>query len=240
MIIYREVSKRFGAHVAVERLSVPIGKGEVVALLGPNGSGKTTTLKMAAGLIRPDAGEVTIGEPPRPPACAEARRILSFLPQRVGFAEALTGREVLHFYSALRGVARARCEVVLQRVALADAADRHVGEYSGGMVQRLGLAVAMLPEAQVLLLDEPTAALDPDGLAAFYAIVEEQRRKGRTILFTSHQIGDLEHVADRFLVMVNGRLVAELTQEALHQRLAERGSTRLDTLYSDLVRAGGR
>lgn len=227
MIIYRDVLKRFGAHVAVDRLSMPVATGEVVALLGPNGSGKTTTLKVAAGLIRPDAGEVVVGEPPRSPWTPEARRVLSFLPQRVAFPEALSGREVIEFYCRLRGVREQRVETVLSFASLTSAADRLVGTYSGGMIQRLGLAVALLPEPDALLLDEPTAALDPDGLEAFYAALHEYRRQGRTVLFTSHQVGDVERLADRFVVLVNGRLVAELTQAALRERLGIRGAIRL-------------
>lgn len=227
MIIFREVVKRFGATVAVDRLSVPVARGEVVALLGPNGSGKTTTLKMAAGLIAPDAGEVTIGEPPRPPSAPAARRAISFLPQRVAFPDALTGTEVVDFYRRLRGIPDARTHAVLRVASLNGAAERPVSTYSGGMLQRLGLAVAMLPDADVLLLDEPTAALDPEGLAAFYALVERRRRDGGTVLFTSHQVGDVERLADRFLVLVRGRLVAELTQAALRDRLSARGFMRL-------------
>jgi Cu-processing system ATP-binding protein len=227
MIIYREVTKQFGNHVAVDRLSVPIARGEVVALLGPNGSGKTTTLKIAAGLIQPGGGEVVIGEPPQTPSSPAARRLLSFLPQRVAFPDALTGAEVVEFYRALRDVPPARTDAVLRFASLDGAADRQVSTYSGGMLQRLGLAVAMLPDAEILLLDEPTAALDPDGLSAFYALIERRRREGRTVLFTSHQVGDVERLADRFLVLVRGRLVAELTQAALRDRLAERGTIRL-------------
>jgi Cu-processing system ATP-binding protein len=227
MIIFRDVTRRFGSHVAVDRLSVPIARGEVVALLGPNGSGKTTTLKIAAGLVRPDGGEVVIGEPPQTPSSPSARRLVSFLPQRVAFPDALTGAEVVEFYRRLRGLPAARTEAVLRFASLALAAERPVSTYSGGMLQRLGLAVAMLPDADILLLDEPTAALDPDGLAAFYALVERGRLEGRTVLFTSHQVGDVERLADRFLVLVRGRLVAELTQAALRERLADRGDIRL-------------
>lgn len=227
MIIFRDVVKRFGAQVAVDGLSVPIGRGEVVALLGPNGSGKTTTLKMAAGLIRPDAGDVSIGEPPSAPWHPDARRIVSFLPQRVAFPEALTGIEVIDFYRRLRELPASRTDAVLRFASLNAAAARPVSTYSGGMVQRLGLAVAMLPEAGALLLDEPTAALDPDGLATFYTLVGRGRTEGRTVLFTSHQVGDVERLADRFLVLVNGKLVAELTQAMLRDRLAARGTIRL-------------
>ena len=227
MIIYRDVTKRFGANPAVDRLSMPVAAGEVVALLGPNGSGKTTTLKMAAGLIRPDGGEVWVGEPPRAPWRPESRRVLSFLPQRVAFPEALSGREVVEFYCRIRGLGPERVDAVLAFASLALAADRHVSTYSGGMIQRLGLAVALLPEPDALLLDEPTAALDPDGLEAFYGALQAYRQKGRTVLFTSHQVGDVERLADRFVVLVNGRLVAELTQAALRERLGGRGVVRL-------------
>jgi Cu-processing system ATP-binding protein len=227
MIIFRDVLKRFGSTVAVDRLSVPIARGEVVALLGPNGSGKTTTLKIAAGLIRPDAGEVVVGEPPMSPASPLARRAVSFLPQRVAFPEALTGAEVVDFYRRLRDVPEARTDAVLRFASLNGAGDRPVSTYSGGMLQRLGLAVAMLPDAGALLLDEPTAALDPDGLTAFYALIDRRRASGLTVLFTSHQVGDVERLADRFLVLMRGRLVAELTQAALRDQLAARGVIRI-------------
>ena len=120
-----------------------------------------------------------------------------------------------------------RTDEVLRFACLNGAASRAVSTYSGGMIQRLGLAVAALPEAPVLLLDEPTAALDPEGLAAFYALAEERRREGKTILFTSHHLGDVERIADRFAVLVEGRLVALLSAAELAGRLADRGVLRL-------------
>ena len=116
---------------------------------------------------------------------------------------------------------------MLRFASLNGAGERTVGTYSGGMVQRLGLAVAMLPEAPVFLLDEPTAALDPDGLSAFYGLVEHAREDGRAVLFTSHQLGDAERLADRFAVLVGGRLVDDLTASELKDRLSERGVMRL-------------
>jgi Cu-processing system ATP-binding protein len=227
MIAYRAFTKQFGRHVAVDSLTLEVARGEVVALLGPNGSGKTTTLKAAAGLIRPTAGEVLLGEPPRPAAEPAARRVLSYLPQKVTFPDALTGAEVVEFYRELRGAAPERSAQVLRFAALNGAGARAVGTYSGGMVQRLGLAVALLPDAPAFLLDEPTAALDPDGLCAFYGLVERARDDGRAVLFTSHQLGDAERLADRFAVLVGGRLVASLTAAQLKDRLAERGVMRL-------------
>jgi Cu-processing system ATP-binding protein len=227
VISFRAFSKRFGAHCAVVDLELEVGRGEVVALLGPNGSGKTTTLKAAAGLIEPSAGEVLVGDPPRPARAAAARASLSFLPQRVAFPESLSGREVLEFYRALREVPAGRVDAVLRFAALNGSSGRAVGTYSGGMVQRLGLAVALLPDAPLVLLDEPTAALDPDGLCAFYGLVERARGEGRTVFFTSHQLGDVERLADRFAVLVEGRLAACLTGRELRDRLSERGVMRL-------------
>ncbi len=227
MIVFRSFTKRYGSQRAVESLDLSIGAGEVVALLGPNGSGKTTSLKAAAGLVHPTSGEVLLGQPGRPAGEAAARQALSFLPQRVSFPESLSGREVLEFYRALRGVDAARVEAALRFASLNGSGARAVGTYSGGMVQRLGLAVAMLPDAPVLLLDEPTAALDPDGLCAFYGLVTRRRNEGKTVLFTSHQLGDVERLADRFAILVEGRLVASLTARELQDRLAERGVMRL-------------
>jgi Cu-processing system ATP-binding protein len=225
MIRFHAFAKRYGAVTAVEALNLTIGAGEVVALLGPNGSGKTTSLKAAAGLVAPTAGEVRLrGQPAGDPA---AREILSFLPQRVSFPDVLSGREVLEFYRSLRGVAASRVDDVLRFAALNGSGGRAVGQYSGGMVQRLGLAVAMLPDAPVLLLDEPTAALDPEGLCAFYGLIGQRRGQGKTVLFTSHQLGDVERLADRFAVLVAGRLVATLSERELKDRLAERGVMRL-------------
>jgi Cu-processing system ATP-binding protein len=227
VIAFRAVTKLFGGHAAVAALSLEVAAGEAVALIGPNGSGKTTSLKAGAGLIRPTAGEVLLGRPGRPASEPEARRSLSYLPQRVSFPDALTGSEVVDFYRRLRGAPAARAAEVLRFASLNGAGARAVGTYSGGMTQRLGLAVAMLPDAPILLLDEPTAALDPDGLCAFYGLVQRRRQEGKTILFTSHQLGDAERLADRFAVLVDGRLAALLSATEMAVRLSDRGVMRL-------------
>jgi Cu-processing system ATP-binding protein len=236
MICYQALSKQFGQFLAVDRLSFEVGAGEVVALLGPNGSGKTTALKAAAGLLLPTAGTVLLGRPGLPASTPAARRTISYLPQKVAFPDSLTGLEVLEFYRALRGDASGTVGDALRLASLNGASKRAVGTYSGGMVQRLGLGVAALANAPVMLLDEPTAALDPQGLEAFYGLVETRRREGHTVLFTSHQLGDAERLADRFAVLVAGRLAAVLTQHQLAQRLADRGSLHL-RLTADPERA---
>ena len=227
MVIFHEFSKQFGPVHAVRSLSTSIGAGEVVALLGPNGSGKTTSIKAAAGLVWPTSGSVLLGQPGRPATNPAAREICSFLPQRVSFPDALSGREVVDFYGALRGGTPSRIAEIMQLTALNGAGSRPVGTYSGGMRQRLALAVALLPEAPLLLLDEPTASLDPEGLQMFYGLIDRRRRHGQTVLFSSHQMGDVERLADRFLVLVHGSLAASFTAEELVERLAARGVMRL-------------
>jgi Cu-processing system ATP-binding protein len=223
VIAFHGLSKRFGGVAAVSDLTFEVRRGEVVALLGPNGSGKTTSIKAAAGLIRPTAGCVRIGVPGLPSTDPSARQACSFLPQKVSFPDSLTGHEIVDFYGALRGVSGARARDVMKATGLNGAGARAVGTYSGGMIQRLGLAVAMLPASPVLLLDEPTAALDPDGLCAFYGVIDSRRVDGQTVLFSSHQMGDVERLADRFVVLAGGRLVAALTARELAARLADRG-----------------
>lgn len=227
MIRFTDFTKRYGRRAAVEGLSLEIARGEVVAMIGPNGSGKTTTLKAAAGLTRPTSGTAVLGDPPRPAADAAARALISFLPQRVAFPDSLTGHEVVEFYRRLRAVPAERTDIALTFASLNGASSRAVSTYSGGMSQRLGLAVAILPQAPVLLLDEPTAALDPEGLSAFYSLIEQRKREGGTVLFTSHHLGDAERLADRFAILVSGRLVAMLTGRALAEQLAARGVMRL-------------
>ena len=227
MIEYRAFTKSYAKRTVVDSLTLTVPPGSVVALLGPNGSGKTTSIKAAAGLIRPDSGGVRVGSARWPAEDPRARAACSFLPQRVSFPGALTGREVVEFYRRLRDVPSGSAERVLKFASLNGAGSRAVSTYSGGMVQRLGLAVATLASVDVLLLDEPTAALDPDGLCAFYGLVDERRRAGGSIFFSSHQLGDIERLADRIAVIVGGKLVAELSERELAARLADRGVMRV-------------
>ena len=227
MIEYRAFTKRYDGRTAVDALTLVVPSGSVVALLGPNGSGKTTSIKAAAGLVRPDAGEVLLGHDRLSAGDPRGRRSCSFLPQRVSFPDTLTGREVVEFYRRLRQAPADAADRVLKFASLNGAGARAVGTYSGGMVQRLGLAVATLGTTEVLLLDEPTAALDPEGLSAFYDLVEARRRSGGTVFFSSHQLGDIERLADLVAVIVAGRLVAQYTERDLAARLADRGVMRV-------------
>ena len=237
MIRYQQFTKAYGDRRVVDELTFEVPPGTVVALLGPNGSGKTTSIKAAAGLLRPTSGAVVIGADALAATDPRAREHVSFLPQRVSFPETLTGREVVEFYRRLREAPIEAADRVLKFASLNGAGTRAVGTYSGGMVQRLGLAVASLAQTDVLLLDEPTAALDPDGLCAFYGLIEARRKAGGSVFFSSHQLGDVERLADLMAVIVHGRLVAVLSERELAARLADRGlmRVRLATRISGLL-----
>jgi ABC-type multidrug transport system ATPase subunit len=206
MIQVRGLEKRFGSVKALDGVSFDVAAGETFALLGPNGSGKTTTLKCLAGLTLPTAGQIRINGIDLSGQQVGARSAISYLPQRVAFPEQVTAREVLDFYRRLRKLPPARVEAALEQCAFPDAADRYVSEFSGGMMQRLGIAVAILADAPILLLDEPTASLDPEGAAGFRSFLGSLKDLNKTIVFSSHVLSDVDLLADRVAILVGGRL----------------------------------
>lgn len=221
MIEVKHLTKSFGRFTAVNDVSFEIKDGETFALLGPNGSGKTTTLKCLVGLSVPTAGEISINgldlwRNPR-----EAKRLLSFLPQRLSFHESLTAREVMKFYCDLRKLPTTRVDDVLHNSHFDFNGFSHkpVGDLSGGMIQRLGLAVACLPDSPILLLDEPTVSLDPEGAIRFREFLAMLKAEGKTIVFSSHVLADVERLADRVAILVGGKLVALESIAALREAL---------------------
>ncbi|MGZ8848546.1 MAG: ATP-binding cassette domain-containing protein [Pyrinomonadaceae bacterium] len=215
------LTKKFKNFVAVNNVSFDIERGETFALLGPNGSGKTTTLKCLVGLTLPTSGNITVDGLDVSRKGREAKRLMSYLPQRLSFSDQLTGREVLEFYCRLRRIAPQRIEETLasRDFHFNGFFDKPVGEFSGGMTQRLGLAVACLPDAPVLVLDEPTVSLDPNGAIQFREFLASLKRQGKTIVFSSHVLADVEQLADRVAIMVGGRLVALQSIAALRDEL---------------------
>jgi Cu-processing system ATP-binding protein len=206
MITYTGFSKWFGHVRAVDELHLDVRAGETLALLGPNGSGKTTTLKAALGLVHATAGRVVVGGYDVATDGRHARARLGYLPQRLTFPEGCTARELLCFYARLRRAWVGDAERLLSRVALDDAADRAVDVLSGGMRQRLGLAIALLGAPDALVLDEPTAALDPSGALLLRDLLAEIKREGTTVLLSSHDLAEVASLADRIGIFVAGRL----------------------------------
>jgi ABC-type multidrug transport system ATPase subunit len=208
LIEVTQLTKCFGPMRAVDGVSFAAGPGEALALIGPNGSGKTTTLKCITGLVAPTGGSVRIGGFHSPAESTACRRLLSYLPQRVAFDESLTCREVLTFYARLRKFSLERVQMLLGEWGLDQVSSRPVHELSGGMVQRLGIAVALLPDAPVLALDEPAGSLDPEGVLMLRRVLQEWKAAGRTIILASHSLADVEAAADRVAIFLSGRIAA--------------------------------
>jgi ABC-type multidrug transport system ATPase subunit len=218
VISIRDLRKQFGNHVALDAVSFDVRRGEAFALLGPNGSGKTTLLKAMAGLVSPSSGSIHIGGADIARNGCEVRACICYLPQQPAFGEHLRVREVVAFYAKLRRIPQTRVSEVLELLGCSAFADRFVSELSGGMRQRLGIAVACLPQAPVLLFDEPTASLDPESAAGVRGLIAELKRSGTTIVFASHVLADVEALADRVAILVGGRLLAVHTIDALRRQ----------------------
>ncbi len=229
MIRISGLRKVYGESVAVENVSLEIHEGETFAFLGPNGSGKTTTLKCLVGLTRPTAGTILVAGFNLRHEAKEARRQMSYLPQRVSFHDSLTAREVLEFYRRVRRLPRLRIEEILAAAGFSSNgfADYPVGALSGGMLQRLGLAVACLADTPILVLDEPMVNLDPQGAIAFRGFLTDLKGKGKTIIFSSHILADVQQLADRVAILVGGRLVALEPVEALREGVLQNSKMRL-------------
>jgi ABC-2 type transport system ATP-binding protein len=211
------LTKRYGdAIVAVDGLELRVRRGEVYGFLGPNGAGKTTTLRMLLGLVRPTSGTaVVLGAPPGSP---DGLARIGSLVEAPAFYPYLTGRDNLRVLAGYAGVGEDRVTAVLGEVGLSDRAADRSSTYSLGMKQRLGVAAALLKDPELLILDEPTNGLDPAGMAEMRAFIRSLGAGGRTVVLSSHLMGEIEQVSDRVGVIRAGLLVAEGTVEELRGR----------------------
>ncbi|MFS8640799.1 MAG: ABC transporter ATP-binding protein [Symbiobacteriaceae bacterium] len=205
-------------------MDLEVRAGEVFGLLGPNGAGKTTTILMLLGLTEPTEGWIRVlgHDPVRDPIAV--KRVTGYLPDNVGFYDDMTGRQNLFYTAELNGIPRreaaAEIDRLLSRVGLADAADTRVGAYSRGMRQRLGVADVLLKKPRVVIMDEPTLGLDPEGARAFLQLIRQLANEGMTILLSSHLLHQVQEVCDRVAIFVKGQMIAcgrvdELAEQAL-------------------------
>jgi ABC-2 type transport system ATP-binding protein len=216
----RGLRKRFGPKLAVAELSLSVSRGEVFGFLGPNGAGKTTSLKMLLGLVAPSGGQARVLGAPLGDRRARAK--VGFLPEHFRFHDWLTGRELLRYHGRLQGLGGAdlenRIDQQLTRVDLLDAAERKVREYSKGMLQRIGLAQALIHDPELVFLDEPTSGLDPLGRLLVRDMIRDLKERGVAVFLNSHLLGEVEATCDRVVFIKQGRTVREL-------RLAEAPAT---------------
>jgi ABC-2 type transport system ATP-binding protein len=232
----RALRKTFGAHVAVEGLDLEIARGEVFGLLGPNGSGKTTTIRMLTGLLEPTSGEATVVECDVRTEAEEIRRRIGYMSQKFGLYDDMTVIENLKFYSGvygLRGEAqRARIAELLDELKLAPRAKQLVATLSGGWKQRIALACATAHHPRMLFLDEPTAGVDPAARRRFWEIIYELAARGTTILVTTHYMDEAER-CQRVAFLSRGHLIA---LGAPHEVPAQFGQQTVEDVFVELQR----
>jgi ABC-2 type transport system ATP-binding protein len=235
----RSLTKHYGTFVAVAHLTFEVGAGEIYGLLGPNGAGKTTTILMLLGLSEPTSGEARVLglDPARVPL--EVKRSVGYLPDSVGFYGRLTGRENLDYTARLNGIAPDEAgphiDELLGAVGLVRAADQPTDTYSRGMLQRLGVADALVKSPSVLILDEPTASIDPAGVAELLDLIRRLvAERGLAVLLSSHLLGQVERLCDRVGIFSLGRLIAEGSVAELAVRAGDR-SLGLDEVYRRLA-----
>ncbi|HMJ75087.1 MAG TPA: ATP-binding cassette domain-containing protein [Iamia sp.] len=226
--------KRFGDHQALDGVDLAVAPGTVCGLLGPNGAGKTTAIRILTTLLRPDGGEARVAGHDVVRRAGEVRATIGLVGQSTSVDEVLTGRQNLEMFGRLShlgaGPARARADELLDRFGLADAADRAVSGYSGGMRRRLDLAASLILAPAVLFLDEPTTGLDPAARAEVWEGIRALVADGTTVLLTTQYLEEADQLADRICVLGDGRVVAEGTPSELKARL---GGDRVEVEVAD-------
>lgn len=221
---------------AVDDLCLDVSKNEIFGLLGPNGSGKSTTIKIILGLLKASSGDCEIFG--QPSMRVSARKSVGFLPEAPYFYRYLTGRELVRYYARICMIDRSEIDDsvddVIELVGMTEAANRRVGTYSKGMFQRIGLAQSLVHDPDLVILDEPTAGVDPLGSAAIAEIVRELKHRGKTILLSSHLLAQIEGLCDRVAILHRGKLI----REGRIEELVEEGDT--DSLVVQGLSVEGR
>jgi ABC-2 type transport system ATP-binding protein len=227
------LTKRYGDKLAVNDLNLSIRRGEVFGLLGPNGAGKTTTILMLLGLTEPTAGEASICGKNCTRDPLDVKSIVGYMPDNVGFYSDMTGRQNLRFTGKLNGLSgkelEERIDSLLERVGMTDAADRKAGTYSKGMRQRLGIADVLMKDPEIIIMDEPTLGIDPEGMRELLGLIQKlSEEDGRTILISSHQLQQIQQVCDRVGIFVEGSLIASGTLAELEEHIRQDGTYLLE------------
>jgi ABC-2 type transport system ATP-binding protein len=236
------LTKAFGSIRAVDNLSFAVEPGSVTGFLGPNGAGKTTTLRMLLGLVRPTAGTAQIGGR-RYSQLHNPMHTVGAVLEAASFHPGRSGRNHLRVYCAAAGLPSSRADEALEMVGLSDSAKRNVKGYSLGMRQRLGLAVAMIGDPSVLILDEPSNGLDPEGIKWLRKFTRTLAEQGRTVLVSSHLLSEVENTVDRVVILARGRLVRQGTIADLQSEAGTSVQVRTpepDKLGNALAQAGAR
>jgi ABC-2 type transport system ATP-binding protein len=223
MLQVNGITKSYGKLTAVSGVSFRVNAGETIGLLGPNGAGKTTTVSVIAGLLSPDSGEVLIEGKQVKSDTDSVKLKIGLVPQDMALYDQLSARDNLTFFAALYSLAGTKAKQAmddaLNLVGLADRANDKVKEFSGGMKRRLNLAAALLHDPQILLLDEPTVGVDPQSRNAIFDNLEVLKKRGKTLIYTTHYMEEAERLCDRIVIIDHGKVIADDTLQGLHKLL---------------------
>jgi ABC-type multidrug transport system ATPase subunit len=241
VITIEGLTKDYGDVKAVDDLNLSITEAEVFGLLGPNGSGKTTTINCLTGLLKPTRGRIEVGGFDIKTEGAKARGIIGVSPQETAICPYLTGKENVQLFGALYSVPKkslyGRIDYVLEKVGLVDDAGRKVSKYSGGMKRRVSIAMALVTDPEIVLLDEPTVGMDPQSRRAVWDFIMELRDKGKTVVLTTHYMEEAEELCDRVGIIDHGRLIALGSPGELKAKYAARN---LEDVFIQLTGRGIR
>ena len=227
IIRFEAFEKWYGKHHAIGPLDLNIRRGEIFSLLGPNGSGKSTAIKALVGLHFPSKGRIVVNGFNVAEQSPILKRMLSYIPQRVTMPGLMTAREILTLFAQIKDMHPERVEEVLGLVSLQNDADRSIKEFSGGMVQRVGLATVFLSEPELLVLDEPTLNLDPLGRETFRDLILSLKEKGSTVIMSSHIMQEAELLADRVGILVDGKMVSVMQIPEFRESISLETSMRI-------------
>jgi ABC-2 type transport system ATP-binding protein len=226
------LTKSYGARRAVDDVSFQVQAGQTVGLIGPNGAGKSSTVSMICGLLRPDAGKIELEGAAVTQGQSAAKRKIGFVPQDLALYEDLSARENLKLFAALYGIGgselKRRCDEVLALVNLSDRAADKPSTFSGGMKRRLNIAAALMHDPQLLILDEPTVGVDPQSRNAIFDTLEQLKRMGRSLIYTSHYMEEVERLADHIVIIDHGKVLADESPAALHLRLPAQAALHIE------------
>jgi ABC-2 type transport system ATP-binding protein len=232
LLSVNQVSKSYGERLAVDAVSFQVLQGQTIGLIGPNGAGKSTTVGMICGLLRPDSGSITLDGEAVTQGPSAGKRKIGFVPQDLALYEDLSALENLKLFGALYDLKgdllKQRCEQALALVNLADRAKDKPSTFSGGMKRRLNIAAALLHDPQLLILDEPTVGVDPQSRNAIFDTLETLKAQGRSLIYTSHYMEEVERLADHIVIIDHGKVLADETPAALYQRLPAQAALRAE------------
>ncbi|WP_028102338.1 ABC transporter ATP-binding protein [Pseudoduganella violaceinigra] len=232
MLSVSGLSKTYGARRAVDGVSFQVQRGQTVGLLGPNGAGKSTTVGMICGLIQADSGTVTLDGQPVGQGASPAKQKLGLVPQDLALYEELPAIENLKLFGALYGMKGAalnqRAQEVLALVGLSDRAKEKPSTFSGGMKRRLNIGAALLHDPQLLILDEPTVGVDPQSRNAIFDTLEALKAQGRSLIYTSHYMEEVERLADHIVIIDHGKVLADAPPAELYRRLPAQAALQVE------------